>query len=150
MSICKKCIQSEQVRKKFTPAKAKKGEKGEQKTFKLKRHYPTPLTFLMVCHLKDNQLIPTINVDGLIDPFIFIARWVEYTPQWCGRSNRRNIARRLSLTLEECKKLCAGCPAIEYWSGRNKECNKCLDHTKRRSFTNTGDSYYPPHVFIWE
>ena len=150
MSICKKCIQPEQVRKKFTPAKAKKGEKGEQKTFKLKRHYPTPLTFLMVCHLKDNQLIPTINVDGLIDPFIFIARWVEYTPQWCGRSNRRNIARRLSLTLEECKKLCAGCPAIEYWSGGNKECNKCLDHTKRSSYTDTGDSYYPPHVFIWE
>lgn len=30
MSICKKGIQPEQVRKKFTPAKAKKGEKGEQ------------------------------------------------------------------------------------------------------------------------
>lgn len=67
MNICKKCIQPEQVRKKFTTAKAKKGEKGEQKTFKLKRHHPTPLTFLMVCHLKDNQLISTINIDKLID-----------------------------------------------------------------------------------
>ena len=29
MSICKKCIQPEEVRKKFTTAKAKKGEKCE-------------------------------------------------------------------------------------------------------------------------
>lgn len=67
MSICKKYTQPEQVRKKFTTAKGKKGEKGEQKTFKLKRHYPTPLNFLMVCHLNDNQLISTININKLID-----------------------------------------------------------------------------------
>ena len=67
MSICKKCIQPEEVRKTFTTAKAKKGEKCEQKTFKLKRYHPSPLNFLMVCHLNDNQLISTININKLID-----------------------------------------------------------------------------------
>lgn len=71
MSICKKYTQPEQVRKKFTTAKkgkkGEKGEKGEEKTFKLKQHHPTPLNFLMVCHLNDNQLISTIHINKLID-----------------------------------------------------------------------------------
>ena len=58
------------------------------------------------------------------------------------------IKRYSGVTLEECKNLCAGCAAIEYWSGNDKHSYKCLDHTKRQLFTNIHDGAYPSHVFV--
>ncbi|KAL9952639.1 hypothetical protein ACROYT_G039917 [Oculina patagonica] len=73
--------------------------------------------------------------------------WLDYTPEWCGSiDNRREIIR--GITAEECKQQhCSNCAAIEYWSG-SKTCYECFDHTTRKPYTNTGDGWYPPHVFV--
>ena len=54
----------------------------------------------------------------------------------------------MGVTLEQCKQACAGCAALEYWSGNTKICFECLDHTKRVPYTNTNDVGYPPHVYV--
>ena len=78
--------------------------------------------------------------------FLVVAiQWLHYTPQWCDRSRR--LLKRF-VTLEQCKRACLpGCAAIEYWPV-SRTCNECLDHTKRRPFTDTSDRLYPPHVYI--
>ena len=75
-------------------------------------------------------------------------QWVDHTPQWCTHSYRRQLQFGGGVTLEQCKQLCRGCAAIEYWSGKTKVCYECLDHTKRTSYTHTKDNGYPPHVYI--
>ena len=75
--------------------------------------------------------------------------WREFTPEWCGHGNRKHIHGG-SITEEECKQRCSDCVAIEFWSGGDGMCYKCLDHTKRKTYTNTRDAVYPPHVFIRE
>ena len=94
-----------------------------------------------------------MQINGIVC-FVLIPHsdtWVDYTPQWCG-SYRRQLKRGGGVTLEQCKQLCPGCAAIEYWSaelnGGPKTCWECLDHTKRTSHTNTNDLSYPPHVYI--
>ena len=77
---------------------------------------------------------------------LVLPQWVEYTPQVCGP--RRELKNGGWVTLEQCKQLCPGCAAIEYWSGGDKACFECLDHTKRTSYTVTHDARYPPHVYI--
>ena len=81
--------------------------------------------------------------------FVFVVQssWLEYTPQWCGSSGNRTPIKS-GVTEQECKKLCADCAAIEFWSGGGGDCYRCLDHTKRTSYTNIGDLTYPPHVFV--
>jgi len=74
------------------------------------------------------------------------ALWLEYTPQWC--DGHRRLIKQGGITEKECKTLCSGCAAIEYWSGQPKYCYECLDHTKRTPFTSTSGNGYPPHVFI--
>ena len=90
-----------------------------------------------------------VNQDWLI--FLtcdFLASWQEYTPAWCGHSNRELIQFGGGITEAECKQRSSNCAAIEYWSGPTKACYKCLYRTKRTPFTNTNDGAYPPHVFI--
>ncbi|KAL9952656.1 hypothetical protein ACROYT_G039940 [Oculina patagonica] len=74
--------------------------------------------------------------------------WLEYTPEWCGIDYRIEIQRGGDITEAECKKMCSDCAAIEYWSGPTKICFECIDHTKKKSYTNTADGAYPPHVFV--
>ena len=95
-----------------------------------------------------------MQINGIVC-FVLIPHsdtWLDYTPQWCGTSYRRQLKWGGGVTLEQCKQLCPGCAAIEYWSaelnGGDKVCWECLDHTKRTSYTNTHDSCYPPHVYI--
>ncbi|KAL9980337.1 hypothetical protein ACROYT_G008909 [Oculina patagonica] len=73
--------------------------------------------------------------------------WLEYTPEICGADNRIQIQWG-GITEAECKQRCPDCAAIEYWSGATKTCWECVDHTKRRPYTNTEDGSYPPHVFV--
>ena len=90
-----------------------------------------------------------MQINGIVC-FVLIPHsdtWVDYTPQWCG-SYRRLLKSGGGVTLEQCKQLCPGCAALEYWSGRVKVCFECLDHTKRTPYTNTKDGAYPPHVYI--
>ena len=76
---------------------------------------------------------------------VYAVQWLHYTPEWC-KPYRRLL--KLVVTLEQCKRACLpGCAAIEYWPV-SRTCNECLDHTRRRQFTNTFDSNYPPHVYI--
>ena len=89
-----------------------------------------------------------MQINGIVC-FVLIPHsdtWVDYTPQVCGP--RRELKWGGGVTLEQCKQLCAGCAAIEYWSGGDKACFECLDHTKRTPYTNTKDVSYPPHVYI--
>ena len=89
-----------------------------------------------------------MQINGIVC-FVLISHsdtWVDYTPQVCGP--RRELKWGGGVTLEQCKQLCAGCAAIEYWSGGDKACFECLDHTKRTPYTNTKDVSYPPHVYI--
>lgn len=98
-------------------------------------------------------VVPSVwlmQINGIVC-FVFIhhSGWLHYTPQWCTSSYRRLVRRPSSgVTLEQCKQLCPRCAAIEYWSGKDKWCYECLDHTKRTSFTHTSDQGYPPHVYI--
>lgn len=96
-----------------------------------------------------------MQINGIIVRFVLIPQpdtWVDYTPQLCGGSYRRLLKWGGGVTLEQCKQLCPGCAAIEYWSaelnGGDKTCWECLDHTKRTSYTSTRDRSYPPHVYI--
>ncbi|KAL9952663.1 hypothetical protein ACROYT_G039947 [Oculina patagonica] len=66
---------------------------------------------------------------------------------WSGVDNRIEIQWG-GITEAECKQRCPDCAAIEYWSGATKTCWECIDHTKRRPYTNTEDGSYPPHVFV--
>ncbi|CAH3178966.1 unnamed protein product [Porites evermanni] len=88
-------------------------------------------------------------VKPVVNPAVKLRQWLHYTPQWCTSSFRRQVRGRGSgVTLEQCKQLCPRCAAIEYWSGKDKWCYECLDHTKRTSYPNTDDRAYPPHVYI--
>jgi len=98
------------------------------------------------CVAKNRQRSTEAN--SVVEVLKTAARWLEYSPQWCGVDNRRTIQSGGGITEQECKNRCSGCAAIEYWSGHVKYCFQCLDHTKRRQYTNTADNGYPPHVFI--
>lgn len=87
----------------------------------------------------------SIEAISVVDVAAVPVQWLHYMPQWC-YPYRRSL--KSPATLEQCKQAClSGCAAIEYWPVA-KACNECLDHTKRTPYTDTSDSFYPPHVYI--
>ena len=81
--------------------------------------------------------------------FVFAVpnQWTDYTPYWCGGSNRVLIGRHK--TAEECKQACgAGCVAVEWWETGSLYCYECRDISQKRLYNNAADSSYPPHLFV--
>ena len=113
--------------------------------FSIKNGFGSCSVVPSVCYIQINGIVYCVLIPHSVP-------WVDYTPQICGTSNRRLLKWGGGVTLEQCKQLCPGCAAIEYWSaelhGGDKTCWECLDHTKRHSHMGTYDLSYPPHVYV--